>query len=91
MAQKLELFHAIADRGSARVRNYIADHELLDRVRYRNVVYPEVMADLTPTGEPPSRCPPFGMASACSSGPTPSSRCCGSIARVRVHKALKSV
>ena len=46
MAEKLQLFHAIADRGSARVRNFIADHELLDRMRYRNVIYPEVLADL---------------------------------------------
>jgi hypothetical protein len=32
------------------VRKYVADHELLEMVRYRNVVYPEVMADLTARG-----------------------------------------
>ena len=47
---RLELFHAIGDESSARVRRWVADHELLEQVRFRNVVYPEVMADLTARG-----------------------------------------
>lgn len=47
---KLELFHAIADQGSARVRRWIDEHELLGAARYRNVVYPEVLADLVAHG-----------------------------------------
>jgi hypothetical protein len=47
---KLELFHAIADPGSARVRRWIDEHELLGVMRYRNVFYPEVLADLIKHG-----------------------------------------
>lgn len=47
---KLELFHAIADSGSARVRKWIDEHDLLSVMRYRNVVYPEVLADLVARG-----------------------------------------
>lgn len=43
-----ELFHAIADDGSARVRRWVVEHHA--KVRFRNVVYPEVMADLTARG-----------------------------------------
>jgi hypothetical protein len=50
MTQKLELFHAIADAGSAKVRRYVVEHELLSRLRYRNIFYPEVLADLTAHG-----------------------------------------
>jgi hypothetical protein len=57
MAEKLQLFHAIADRGSARVRNFVAEHELLDRLRYRNVIYPEVLADLQAHGGSPASLP----------------------------------
>lgn len=39
-----ELFHVIADESSARVRRYIADHELLSDVTLRNVHYPEAAA-----------------------------------------------
>lgn len=45
-----ELFHAIADPASARVRRYIVDHELGEAVRFRNISYPEVAADLTARG-----------------------------------------
>lgn len=47
---KLELFHAIADTGSARVRRWVDEHDLLPVMRYRNVVYPEVLADLVARG-----------------------------------------
>lgn len=46
----LELFHAITDPGSAKVRKYVVDHELAEYVRFRNVTYPEVVADLTARG-----------------------------------------
>lgn len=45
-----ELFHAISDPGSAKVRRYVVDHELSEAVRFRNVTYPEVLADLTARG-----------------------------------------
>lgn len=37
MARAFELFHVIADESSARVRRYIADHELGRDVAFRNV------------------------------------------------------
>jgi hypothetical protein len=45
-----ELFHAIADAGSAKVRRYVTDHGLEGVVRFRNVVYPEVQRDLSARG-----------------------------------------
>jgi hypothetical protein len=54
---KLELFHAIADRGCARVRRYVTDHDLLGAMRYRNVYYPEVVADLIRHGGSESALP----------------------------------
>ena len=46
-----ELFHAIADAESAKLRSYIADREkLLAQVRFRNVTYAEVKADLLARG-----------------------------------------
>lgn len=47
---KLELFHAIADPPSAEARRFVVDHALEDRVRFRNVAYPEVEADLRARG-----------------------------------------
>jgi hypothetical protein len=41
----LELFHRVADPQSAKVRKYVSDHGLLEKVRFRNLVYPEVAAD----------------------------------------------
>ncbi|KFE62324.1 hypothetical protein [Hyalangium minutum] len=41
----LELFHRIADPPSAAARRYVVDHALEDRVRFRNLTYPEVEAD----------------------------------------------
>jgi hypothetical protein len=46
----LELFHAIADPGSAKVRKYVVDHELGEAVRFRNVTYEEVAKDLSARG-----------------------------------------
>lgn len=45
-----ELFHAIADPGSAKVRRYVVDHELGESIRFRNVTYEEVQKDLTARG-----------------------------------------
>jgi hypothetical protein len=43
-----ELFHAISDEGSAKVRRYVVEHEV--EVRFRNVTYDEVMVDLRAHG-----------------------------------------
>ncbi len=43
---QLEPFHRIADAGSARVRRFVVDHALEDRVRFRNVAYPEAESAL---------------------------------------------
>lgn len=45
-----ELFHAISDPASGKVRSYVVDHELTGAVRFRNVTYEEVMVDLTARG-----------------------------------------
>ncbi|MCA2980164.1 MAG: hypothetical protein INH41_05450 [Myxococcaceae bacterium] len=45
-----ELFHAIADPSSARVRRWVVDHDYGEHVRFRNVSYPEVQADLSARG-----------------------------------------
>ncbi len=50
MGAKLELFHSIIGQGSARVRRYVSDSDMLRSVRFRNVIYPEVLADLTAHG-----------------------------------------
>ena len=46
----LELFHAIADPASARVRRYVVERELEAVVRFRNLTYPEVEADFRSRG-----------------------------------------
>lgn len=46
----LELFHRIADSASAVARRYVVDHALEDRVRFRNLTYPEVEADFQRLG-----------------------------------------
>lgn len=48
--QTFELFHELADPESARVRRYVTDRRLKPRVSFRNVIYPEVQADLTARG-----------------------------------------
>jgi len=45
-----ELFHAIGDPGSARVRRAITEWGLEPALRFRNVTYPEVQADLVARG-----------------------------------------
>lgn len=45
-----ELFHAISDPGSAKVRRYVVEHSLEAEVRFRNVTYEEVQRDLTARG-----------------------------------------
>jgi len=46
----VELFHAISDPGSARARRIVIERNLGERVRFRNVAYPEVQSDLTARG-----------------------------------------
>jgi hypothetical protein len=47
----IELFHAVNDGGeSAAARAFIVEHELSERVRFRNVFYDEVRADLAARG-----------------------------------------
>ncbi len=43
-----ELFHAISDVGSAKVRRFIVEHAV--EVRFRNVTYDEVRVDLHARG-----------------------------------------
>jgi hypothetical protein len=45
-----ELFHAVADPASAEARRRVSDWGLLERVRFRNVFYPEVQADFAARG-----------------------------------------
>jgi hypothetical protein len=40
----LELFHRIAESSSAAARRYVVDYALEDRVRLRNVAFPEAEA-----------------------------------------------
>ena len=41
---RFELFHVIAERGSATARCYVVDHALEPCVQFRNLTYPEVQA-----------------------------------------------
>ncbi len=45
-----ELFHAVADASSAKVRRFVVERGLEAHVRFRNVTYPEVQADLSARG-----------------------------------------
>jgi hypothetical protein len=45
-----ELFHRLDEPRSARVRRWVAEHNLLHTVRFRNVVYPEAAADFAAHG-----------------------------------------
>lgn len=47
---RLELFHAIADRGSAKVRRYIVDQSLEGLITFRNVAFDEAQAALAAHG-----------------------------------------
>ena len=43
-APALELFHLLVDPPSAVARRYVVDHALEDRVRMRNVTFPDAEA-----------------------------------------------
>jgi len=45
-----ELFHRLDEDGSARVRRWVTEHGMKDRVRFRNVLYPEAGADFAAHG-----------------------------------------
>ena len=47
---KPELFHAVNDAASAAARRRVVERGLEDKLRFRNVFYPEVQADLTARG-----------------------------------------
>ncbi len=57
MASRFELFNEIAGAGSAKVRLYVMEHGLKAEVRFRNVFYPEVVADLVARGGAVERLP----------------------------------
>jgi hypothetical protein len=44
------LFHATNDEGSAAARQRVVERGLVDAIRFRNVFYPEVQADLIAHG-----------------------------------------
>jgi hypothetical protein len=46
----IELFHATNDEGSAEARKLVVDHGLVGQIRFRNIFYPEVRADLDARG-----------------------------------------
>jgi hypothetical protein len=46
----LELFHAVNDAASAAVRRRVVELGIVERIRFRNVFYPEVAADLAARG-----------------------------------------
>ena len=46
----IELFHATNDEGSAEARKLVVDRGLVDKIRFRNIFYPEVQADLDARG-----------------------------------------
>ena len=46
----IELFHATNDEGSAAARKLVVDRGLVDKIRFRNIFYPEVQADLDARG-----------------------------------------
>lgn len=46
----IELFHATNDEGSAEARKLVIDRGLVGQIRFRNVFYPEVRADLDARG-----------------------------------------
>ncbi len=46
----IELFHAIGDAGSAVARRFVVEHGLEEKVRFRNLHYPEVEADFRARG-----------------------------------------
>lgn len=53
---QIELFHATNDEASAHARKRVVERGLESRIRFRNVFYPEVTADLQARGgtQPPA-------------------------------------
>lgn len=49
-ATKPQLFHAIADAGSAKARALVVERGLQERVQFRNLHYEEVVVDLRAHG-----------------------------------------
>lgn len=49
-AVTFELFHVISEPASAKVRRYVVDYSLEDRVRFRNLTYEEVEKDFRERG-----------------------------------------
>lgn len=50
MPAPFELFHRIADAGSAKVRRFVSDRELVEVVRFRNVDFDEHLEKLKGRG-----------------------------------------
>ncbi len=50
MAAPFQLFHEIADPGSARVRRFVVEHGLVEEVQFRNVAYDEPKERLAELG-----------------------------------------
>ncbi len=46
----IELFHATNDEHSAEARKLVVDRGLVDKIRFRNIFYAEVRADLDARG-----------------------------------------
>lgn len=46
----MELFHQIAEPESAEVRRWIVSHGVVEKVRLRNIEYPEALADFKARG-----------------------------------------
>jgi hypothetical protein len=46
----IELFHATTDADSAAARKVVVDRGLVEKIRFRNVFYPEAQADFTARG-----------------------------------------
>ena len=46
----IELFHATNDAASAAARQRVVERGLVEQIRFRNVFYPEVRADLDARG-----------------------------------------
>jgi hypothetical protein len=49
-AISIELFHSTTDADSAAARHKVVELDLVTRIRFRNVFYAEVQADLTARG-----------------------------------------
>jgi hypothetical protein len=50
---KSQLFYHLTDPAGARARKLVMARGLLDRFKFRNLSYPEVLADLTAMADPP--------------------------------------